>query len=375
MSVGILSKKQNLQKLNEWLQGTKKPTRTQLEAFANYTHTPFGYLLLSEPPPEQPLPIPHFRTVKDDRPPKYSINFEDTIGIIEQRQGWVHDYFKDLGVEPLAFVESVDMDDDPVVSADKMRVSLGLAQDWIDDHTTWETAFKYLRAQMEDAGIFLSVSGMVQHNPHRRLDPMEFRGFVFADDYTPFVFINSADAKGAQMFTLAHELAHVLIGDSASFDLQLLSSDSNERLEIVCNSMASEFLVPTKKLLSHWDMFAESPDGVYDAISRYFKVSSIVAARRALDAGCISYGEFYQFYRRYMQQALNRKKPKSEQRGGPPFARMAITRIGKRFMQAVVTAVRERRLLYTDAYHLTGLQSETFDDVANIIGVDMDIRQ
>ena len=367
MSVDVISRRPNIQMVKEWLQGTRKPTRIQLEVFARHTNTPFEYLLLSEPPQSLFQLMPHFRTIKNDRHQKRSINLEAMIGIIKQRQIWAHDYIKEMGVEPLAFVGSVDMDDDPTVSADKMRESLGLAQDWTDAHTTWESAYRYLQTQMENAGIFLSVGGVVQNDLQRRLNPMDFRGFVLADDYAPFVFVNGADIMGAQMFTLSHGMAHVLIGDSASFDLHLLSSDSSVRLESACNRMASEFLVPTKKLLSLWDVFAESSDGVYNAISNYFKVSRIIAARRALDTGCISYGEFYHFYIRYIRQALNWKKPETLRYNDTQFTQMALNRIGKRFMRTVIGAVNERRLYRTDAYHLTGLDSETFADIEGIM--------
>lgn len=129
-SVDDLSKKHDLKDLNKWLDGTKKPTRNQLETFARSTYTPFGYLLLSEPPNISSLPIPHFRTTKGDKSSRRSLNLEDTIKTIQRRQDWMRDYLVEAGAEPLAFVGSAKIEDSPVKVADMIRTTLNLKQNW-----------------------------------------------------------------------------------------------------------------------------------------------------------------------------------------------------------------------------------------------------
>lgn len=115
-------------------------------------------------------------------------------------------------------------------------------------------------------------------------------------------------------------------------------------------------------MLQRWDEFKKSSDGPYRAASDYFKVSPIVAARRALDTGCILQGEFDKFYADYIRRETQMQQRK--QKGGPTPSMMAPRRVGRRFLKIVATAVREGRLLYTDAYYLTGLTSESFDEAS-----------
>ncbi|MPN34693.1 hypothetical protein SDC9_182187 [bioreactor metagenome] len=115
--------------------------------------------------------------------------------------------------------------------------------------------------KVEDIGINLMVNGVVGNNTHRKLDVNEFRGFVLIDEYVPLIFINGADGKAAQMFTLAHELAHIWFGVSAAFDLRHLQPANND-IENACNKVAAEFLVPEIELHEIWPKVKNMP-GLY----------------------------------------------------------------------------------------------------------------
>ena len=352
------SLRKKLPSLPEWLEGQSQPTLRQLEALAKATSTPLGYLFLAEPPEER-LPIPLFRTQGDTHPHRPSPDLLETVQTMERRQAWVRQYLIDEGQQPLRFVRSAKLIDEPQSIAREMRSALGLEQAWAAKQPTWSDALKELQKKMEGASILVAVNGIVGNSTRRKLDPEEFRGFVLVDEYAPLVFVNGADAKAAQMFTLAHELAHVWLGSSAAFDLRELQPANNET-ERASNRIAAEFLVPEHELRRSWPSTSKDPDR-FQALARQFKVSELVAARRALDLTLISQPEFRDFYRAYLR---NERRRASKASSGGDFYASQNYRIGRRFAETVVRAAREGKLLYRDAYQLTGLYGSVFDRYA-----------
>lgn len=343
--------------LKRWLTGEIKPTIQQLEKIAKKTHVPLGVLFLKEPPIEK-LPIPCYRTFIDfDQP---SRNLIDTVQLMAYRQEWLREYLIDDGSTPKSFVSSFNINVDHRVVADSIRGTLDLSNDWASKEKKWEDALIKLCQAVEKVGIMVVRNSIVGNNTHRKLNVSEFRGFVLVDSYAPLVFINGADFKAAQMFTLAHELAHVWIGESAVFDLAFLHPAAQE-IEHCCNQIAAEFLVPAKMILDQWKGLDNLIDELYVLAEKY-KVSPLVVGRRAVDLGLISFKEYQTFYDYYVD-VIKDKKSKEDDKGGD-FYRTQNYRVGNLFMDYVVTAIREERLLFRDAYRLTGLKAKSFSKYA-----------
>jgi Zn-dependent peptidase ImmA (M78 family) len=348
--------------LYKWLQGVSAPTLRQLEEFARATATPFGYLFL-EQPPEESLPIPHFRTLAGQAPHRPSADLLETVYSVQRRQAWLREYLESEGEEPLTFVGSAAPQDAPQAVAGRMRETLGLQPDWAQRLPTWTDALGELRRRMEERGITVVVSGIVGNNTRRKLDPAEFRGFVLADEYAPFVFVNGADGKAAQMFTLAHELAHVWLGSSAAFDLRNLEP-AEDATEQACNRIAAEFLVAEEAMRQAWPSVRREA-GRFQLLARRFKVSELVVARRALDLRLISRDAFFEFYEAYSQDERRRTPRRTE--GGNFYATQSL-RLGRRFAETLVRATREGKVSYREAYRLTGLYGRTFERYAKALG-------
>lgn len=348
--------------LPEWLSEKTRPTLKQLEDFAKATHAPFGYFFLSEPPLEN-VPIPDFRTIRDEAVGPPSPDLLDTIYICQQRQEWYREFARMTGERPFPFIGSAKSNDNVVAVARNLRDALAFDLDERRQMPAWTDALRRFIEQAENLGILVMVNGVVGSNNRRKLEPREFRGFALSDPLAPLVFINGADTKAAQMFTLAHELAHLWLGQSALTDVEPRSSPINA-VEKWCNRVAAEMLAPLEMVRSEYRR-GEPLREALDRMARRFKVSTLVVLRRIHDAGGLTRDELWHAY----DQELNRLQGIPRTSGGN-FYLTTVARVSKRFARAVVTSTWEGRSSFTEAFHLLGFKKmTTFRELGQSVGV------
>lgn len=348
-------------KLAAWEAGEMQPTLKQLEAFARATHVPVGYLFLLEPPQER-VPIPDLRTMADCEVGRPSPDLLDTIHLCQQRQAWYREYARTAG-EPLRdFVGSADVNDSVADVAAMMREDLGLDLEQRRLTPTWTHALRTFIDHADQLGVLVMVSGVVGANTSRKLDPEEFRGFALCDKQAPLVFINGADTKAAQMFTLAHELAHTWLGQSALSDAGPRMMPS-KAIELWCNQVAAELLVPMHELRRE-----RCPDNALcdelESLARSFKVSTLVILRRLHDAGALG-AEYWQLYEGEVERL--QRMPKGT--GGHFYLTQAV-RAGKRFARAVILSTFEGQNSFTEACRLLGVRKV---ETLRRFGAELDI--
>lgn len=351
-------------KLDEWQAGTTSPTFRQLEKFAKDTRTPFGHFFLPEPPGER-LPVADFRTVSDASDASPSADLLATVYSMQQRQAWLRESLLDDAADSLPFVGIAGLADEAHAVGREMRSALGLDDGWAAGVRSWQDAVGELRRAIERLGVMAVINGVVGNNTHRKLSVEEFRGFALVDEHAPLIFVNGADAKSAQMFTLAHELAHVWLGAEGLSGFDSLLPGGTD-VEEWCDQAAAEFLVPARQFRERWPGARNRPDR-YEELARAFKVSPIVAARRALDLKFVSRGAFFDFYNAYARRELRR----GASSGGGDFYNNQNSRVGKLFATHVMHAAMEGRVGFKEAYDLTGLRGGSFQEYARRLGVDL----
>ncbi len=349
-------------RLLEWESGDVQPTLRQLEHYAQATRAPLGFFFLPEPP-EESLPIPDFRTMGQGVP-RLSADLLDVIYTCQTRQTWYREEALVNSETPLPFVGSVTQDMPPANAAELIREKLSFSVQARSECPTWADALRMFIAQAEQSGVMVMVSGVVMNNNTRHLDPQEFRGFALADALAPLVFINGADSKAAQMFTLAHELAHLWLGQTALSDAAMAEA-SDYATENWCNRVAAELLVPQAEFHAALQR-DEVLDQALQRLARHFKVSTLVLLRRMLDVGWLNKDAFWHSYR---VEEARLKELAGRSTGGGDFYRTTVARVSRRFAQTLLVSTLEGRTLYRDAFRMLGIaKSGTFNELGRTLG-------
>ncbi|WP_226924967.1 ImmA/IrrE family metallo-endopeptidase [Stutzerimonas stutzeri] len=325
-------------------------TVRQLEKVAATTNIPFGYLFLEEPPTVTKPQIPDMRQIPNPAP--FGSDFFEVLDDVVKKQDWYLDYLNDVGAEPLDFVGRYDKNTPAKIIAADISKTADITAETRRKARNTDEYYKILAEKFEKIGVLVFKSGIVRSNTRKSLSVAEFRGFAICNKYAPVVFINGRDAEAAWIFTLAHEIAHIWIGESGVSDIPAPTDfQSKGSIEFLCNKVAAELLTPTEEFLNLWN---EEHQPSIETLSKHFKVSRLVIARKALDLGKIGRDKYHSVYAQSQRTATTS--------GGNPYATIPI-RNSKKLTNALVRSAMEGNVLIRDAARLLNI---TPDTVANI---------
>lgn len=317
-------------------------TVPQAEKLAKKACIPFGYLFLAEPPEITRPSIPDLRQVQDAEP--LSEEFYETLEDALAKQEWFAEYLREQEAQTLSIVGKFSINERPSPStvAEDITKELSISDDDRRKSPDADAYFSRLSAKAEAKGILVMKSGFVKSNTKRTLSEKQFRGFALPHPLAPLVFVNGNDAKVAAVFTLVHEIAHIWLGVEGVSDVALKNLHPSERL---CNAIAANVLVPLDRFNEMWG----GPQDL-ERMAKFFRVSKLVIARRALDQKLVDQGL-------YDEVAENSRKAKKT---GAPTADITIpVRNGKRFTRTVLASAMSGETLLRDAGNLLNVRADT----------------
>lgn len=346
------------QRVRAWESGADKPTFEQARALAVQVHLPFAALFL---PPDTigEAPPPDLRTRSARRPmsPDLLEVYRDAL----RKQAWVRETRIAEEHAPLAFVGAGKQRESVEDAAGDIRAMLGLDANLRAEAQDASKLLGLLADRAEAQGIIVLRSSIVGNSTRRKLDVDEFRGFAIADAHAPLVFVNTADASVAQVFTLVHELTHLWRAETGISQPSLMTRRRERDVEAFCDAVAAEVLVPVVELEAAWSSARELAENA-EHLRRVFKVSAVVVARRAFDAGLVSQKAYTAFAREQYRLAAARAARATA--GGPQFLVVVPIRNSRTVTNMVVRAVRSGKLLYRDASRLLGVAPQHIDELA-----------
>ncbi|OHO34705.1 hypothetical protein HMPREF2690_03130 [Corynebacterium sp. HMSC034E11] len=340
-------------KFDSWLEGDAQPTLRQAQKLAHQAKIPFGRLLLKEPSGED-TGVADFRIVRNSALGSMSPDLQEVVLKSQQRLAWYSDYAKDEGIEPPVFFASASSSQRPQDVALSIREHLGF-----DAEAPFPGADKVraLVLSMEEAGVLVARNSIVESSTKRRLSVDEFRGFTIEDDGFCLVFINTRDAKTAQLFSLAHELGHVVLGKPGVSD-----HTDGVQLERWCNQFASELIAPASAVQKLFDDTMPTKDQV-ERLARRFGLSREAMLWRLDELELIDQEEA-----RRVLPLVKHTGERAERtgEGAPPHHVLVRSRVGGRFFDTVTQAAVNGQISQREAARYLGSNSsESFANLVN----------
>lgn len=327
MDIETAAKKASVtpEKLALWEGGDARPTINQLRNLGKIYKRPIAVFYLPEPPKGYQV-IRDFRRLRGDGAASQSPELAFEIRQANARREIALELIAALGEEPAEFTLAATMADDAEVLSGKIRAFLGIS---IDTQKSWKpehASFNAWRAAFENAGMLVFQASGVSLE--------EMRGFSISDMPLPVIVVNIKDAINGRIFTLFHELAHILLREGGICDLY-----DDAGIEVFCNRVAGATLIPRESLVSEEVVTSKSGDVHWSdheilAISNKYGVSREVALRRILGIGRTT-EDFYGIKRKQFQEEFSSLANKK--RGGPVRQyRRVLSRNGYSFSRLVL---------------------------------------
>lgn len=347
------SLKRPLEEIEAWESGDDAPSYPQLEKLAYQLYKrPLAVFFLPSPPDES-MPQREFRTLPDADLQTLS---RDTYLHIRRAHAYqiaLKELFDGRNPAEKYIWKSVSLSLSESIAeqADAVRQFLGIT---LKDQVAWksdELALKKWRQSIEDSGVFVFKESFKQK---------EISGFCLADENVPVVYLNNSTTKTRQIFSLLHELAHLLlnINGLSKFDTSYIDRlpQTEKRIERFCNAIAAEVLIPASDFAQQEKSFPanveKASEELFSLLANRYGVSREAVLRRFLDQGRVS----PIFYENKAKQWAAQKKESS---GGSWYLNQGAY-LSDRFAKEVISRHYRHQITLEQAADFLGIKPKNF---------------
>lgn len=346
--------------IESWEGETARPSKGNLTALAKTLHRPSAVFYLPEPPLDYSLD-PAFR--KSPSLGQHELSSKELLQIREaSRLQGILSWVQQDADEPTVALPHFDESKSPEEAATAIRKFIGVS---IEEQLEWNSAAQALsswRKSLEELGVIaLQLS----------LGRAGIRGFAIWDDYAPIVAVNSSYHPTARIYTLFHEVGHLILRGSSPCHNFQSPSEPEVNPERWCERFSAAFLMPAtsfKALADHRGITTvNQASGIQDVtkLASLFKVSKRAASLRLEELKLAHNG----FYNRIDSELDKYDWPSNFGGGGGGRTRTKIRldEIGARSASIIFRARDNQRLNDFDVSDYLNLTTGQADDLREIV--------
>jgi len=338
--------------LNEWVSGDRKPSLTQARKLASKLHRPFAALLLPAPPEARPLPVEFRHPMADQR----DLNPSERRYL--RRAARFQEILSWLAIEleiEKPRMPSATVNDDPVEVATAVRQVFGIST---KDQKAWSTpaiAFDGWRTALETSGYLVFLFSIGKDS---------CRGFSLWDELAPVVAVNTSWNESARIFTLFHELAHLITGTNSACVESFRTAPRTDPVERWCERFAADFLMPVSEVESVLRQCGWQPGGrltdlsTAGKIASRYKVSLRAAVIRLIELGPATWALYDQI------PPISDNKASSGGGSGRDRAQIREDQVGVRATSLLFAAVENDVLSRSQAVEFLDIPDSAFDELS-----------
>ena len=235
-----------------WESGKMFPTYPQLETLAYKIYErPLALFFFPEPPEEEAVSA-QFRSLSAEEVEKLPTKIRRLARKAKVFLLGLRELFDNVNTAPRKIFKDIEItrNSDMRSVAEEVREYLGVSVEAQIAENNGNTMLNMWRRAVENVGISVFRDDFRED---------AYSGFCLSDSEFPIIYLNSNMEKNRQMFTIFHEMAHILMGSGGvDFRKEVAPYRINDPTESACNRFAAEVLVPHKEFMR--DIKPFSPD-------------------------------------------------------------------------------------------------------------------